>query len=424
MSLRIALPDDAVPLDQIARANEAFASDRREHRLNLGIGVYTDEQGAVPLMRAVRLAERQLFDAGAPHRYLPIGGLESYKRCAQALALGPEEPAIGAGRAVTIQTLGGTGALSLAANLLRQLRADADVLISDPSWDNHRAIFETAGFAVNTYPYDDPAAHAVAFDALMARLARAAAGTIVVLHVCCHNPTGMDLDDDQWDRLMDVIVERELMPVCDMAYQGFGRGIVADRDVIRRMLARGIDLLVASSLSKSFALYGDRVGALTVVTSSASDAIKVAACLNRIVRSTYSNPPTHGAAIAATVLSSGELQAIWTGELDAMRQRIEAMRTRLCARLVAIAPEHDLSFIAKQRGMFSFTGLRADEVAALNADHAIHLLPNGRMCIAALNEGNLDQVANALGDILLKRPSQAGDGLSSTDPLVRGVAVD
>lgn len=411
MSLRIAWPDSTVPLDAIARANAAFLADRRPDRLNLGIGVYTDAQGAVPLMEAVRLAERQLVETAAPHRYLPIEGLAAYDRCVQALVLGDDEPAIATGRTVTFQTLGGTGALHLAALLLRQSRGDATVLISDPSWDNHRAIFEAAGFPVDTYPYADPVVHAVAFDALIARLARTPAGTIVVLHVCCHNPTGMDLDDVQWDRIVDVVADRGLIPVCDLAYQGFGSGLVGDRQVIRRMVARGLDVLVASSLSKSFALYGDRVGALTVVTSSAGETVKVTARLNRIVRSSYSNPPTHGAAIAATVLSSPALRAVWTAELDGMRRRIEAMRAGLCERLAALAPAHDMSFIASQRGMFSYTGLRADEVATLNVDHAIHLVSTGRLCVAALNDANIDRVASALGAVLAAR-TRAASGRS------------
>jgi aromatic-amino-acid transaminase len=399
----LALPDLSVPQDVITRANERFAADTRPDKINLGIGVYCDETGAVPLMRAVRVAERQLFDAAAPHRYLPIGGLQDFTRLVQALVLGDDSVAIAEQRAVTVQTLGGTGALSLAATFLAQADGSARVLISDPSWENHRAIFEAAGFAVATYPYYDDVAHAVNFDALLDRLAQAEAGTIVVLHGCCHNPTGMDLDLQQWDRVIDVVARRRLLPVCDLAYQGFGHGVADDRGVVDRMVARGLDVLVANSLSKSFSLYGDRIGGLTVVTHSPGQTPRVSARLQRIIRSTYSNPPTHGAAIVSRVLASPALRLVWEEELNGMRARIDDMRTRLHSRLTHLAVGQDLSFIVRQRGMFSYTGLTPDEVEVLVRNHAIHLLSTGRMCVAALNESNLERVAAAFAAVLLQR---------------------
>lgn len=398
MPYRLALPDTTASLDPIARANELFVADTRSEKINLGIGVYTDETGTVPLMRAVREAEQLIFDAAMPHRYLPIAGLRDFNRQMQALALGDD-----ARRAVTVQTLGGTGALALAAAFLKQVHSGAEVLISDPSWENHRAIFEAAGFLVGTYPYYDAVTHAVAFDAMIDRLGRAASGSIVVLHACCHNPTGLDLDDDQWDRVIDVIAAGGLMPVCDMAYQGFGRGLVEDREPIRRLVARSLDVVVATSLSKSLALYGDRVGGLTVVTSSNDETSRAATRLNRIVRSSYSNPPTHGAAIASAVFASTELRRVWEDELTGMRTRIDRMRIRLCAELARLAPSKDLSFIARQRGMFSYTGLSEAEVARLHACDAIHLLATGRLCVAALNDGNVQRAAEAIGRVLCAR---------------------
>ena len=403
MQLRLALPETVTAKDPVRRANEAFDADTRADKINLGIGVYADAAGRLPLLQAVRGAEQLLHARGAAHAYLPIRGLKAYNDAVRALVLGRDSAAIAQGRALTVQALGGTGALTLAARLLKRARPDAEVLISDPTWDNHRAIFEAAGLLVRSYPYLDAAGQGVDFDALCRALRQARPGSIVLLHACCHNPTGVDLSDAQWDELLDLMAANSLLPMCDLAYQGFGAGLALDRKPLRRMEALGFEFLVASSLSKSMALYGERVGALTLVAASPQQAAVADSLLQGLVRSSYSNPPTQGAALAAEVLGSPELSALWQSELDGMRERIVGMRTQLAERLslqVASGHGRDLSFIKRQRGMFSYTGLRPDEVAQLREHDGIHLLETGRLCIAALNPGNLDRVARAIGQVL------------------------
>jgi aromatic-amino-acid transaminase len=294
----------------------------------------------------------------------------------------------------------------LAARFVQLARPQAQVFVGVPSWENHRAIFEAAGCTVQSHPYYDAERHAIDFDAMIAVLGRAPRGSAWVLHACCHNPTGMDLSEAQWERLVDLAAARELLPICDLAYQGFGLGLDEDRRVVRRLEARGFEFLVAHSMSKSFALYGERVGSLTAVMASPEQAKLAAATLRRVVRSSYSNPPTQGAALVAEVLNSPELAALWEGELDGMRSRIVSMRARLAEELARLAPSQDMSFTARQRGLFSYTGLTGAEVAQLREGHGIHLLETGRMCVAALNPGNLSAVVEGLGDVLRARPSR------------------
>lgn len=406
MRLRLDLPEPMTAKDPVRRANEAYAADTRADKINLGIGVYTDVRGRLPLLQAIRRAEEVLQARSAAHAYLPIHGLKTYNDAVRALVLGHDSEAIAEGRALTVQALGGTGALALAARLLKIARPNAQVLVSDPTWDNHRAIFEAAGLVVRSYPYLDPAGQGVDFDALCCVLRLARPGSIVVLHACCHNPTGVDLSDAQWDELLDLMAANSLLPMCDLAYQGFGAGLALDREPLRRMEALGFEFLVASSLSKSMALYGERVGALTLVAASAQQAAAADSLLQGLVRSSYSNPPTQGAALAAEVLGSSELSALWQSELGGMRERIVGMRSQLAERLsqqVAPGLGRDRSFITRQRGMFSYTGLRADEVAQLRELDGIHLIETGRLCIAALNPGNLDRVAQAMGRVLNAR---------------------
>jgi aromatic-amino-acid transaminase len=304
------------------------------------------------------------------------------------------------GRACTVQTLGGTGGLRVGADFLRRFAPGAQVWISDPSWENHRALFEAAGFTVNTYPYYDAATHGLDFDGMLRALERAPEGHVIVLHTCCHNPTGVDPTPEQWNRIIDTVRRRGLIPFLDLAYQGFGDGIDADGAVLRQFAATPGPLLVASSFSKSFSLYGERVGALSVVTASREEANRALSQLKRVVRANYSNPPLHGGKIVATVLASPELRATWERELAGMRDRIKTMRSLLVDRLKQRLPGRDFSFMLRQRGMFSYSGLTKPQVEKLRAEHAIYAIDTGRICVAALNEKNVDRVADAIAAVV------------------------
>ena len=396
-------PFTAVPMaarDPILGLNEAFAADTRTNKVNLGVGVYYDDAGRIPLLAAVREAETRLTAAAPPRGYLPIDGIVAYNRAVQSLLFGPDAPLVREQRVATVQALGGTGALKVGADLLRRFLPDAAVWISDPSWENHRALFEGAGFAVHTYPYYDAATHGVRFDEMLAALKALPAQSIVVLHACCHNPTGVDLTDEQWVRVVETCAAARLVPFLDIAYQGFGDGIDADAAAVRRFAAAGLDFLVSSSFSKSFSLYGERVGALSVVAQDKDEAARLLSQLKRLVRTNYSNPPTHGGTVVSTVLNTPELRATWETELAGMRERIRAMRTGLVERLVARGVRQDLGFVTRQRGMFSYSGLSAAQVDRLRDEFAIYAVSTGRICVAALNTRNLDHVADAIARVL------------------------
>jgi aromatic-amino-acid transaminase len=299
-----------------------------------------------------------------------------------------------------VQALGGTGGLKIGADFLRRFAPAAQVFISDPSWENHRALFETAGFAVGTYPYYDPATHGLDFEAMHAALEALPPGTIVVLHACCHNPTGVDPTPGQWDKLLATVRARGLVPFLDLAYQGFGDGIDADASVVRKFAATPGPLFISSSFSKSFSLYGERVGALSVVTADKDEAARVLSQLKRLVRANYSNPPTHGGQIVATVLVTAELRAIWEMELGGMRERIREMRDTLVTRLAERAPKRDFTFVRRQRGMFSYSGLTKEQVQRLREQYSIYALDTGRICVAALNSKNIGYVADAIAAVL------------------------
>jgi len=331
--------------------------------------------------------------------YLPIDGIAAYDKAVQALVFGADSDVVQQGRVATVQALGGTGGLKVGADFLKRLRPDAKVLISDPSWENHRAIFNNAGFAVEQYPYYDADTRGVAFDALLAKLAAAQAGTIVVLHACCHNPTGVDLSPAQWDAVIAAVKRHDLVPFIDMAYQGFGFGIAEDGAVVRQFLAAGLDFFVSTSFSKSFSLYGERVGALSVVCSSKYEASRVLSQLKIVIRTNYSNPPTHGAQIVATVLTTPGLRTQWEGELTGMRERIKRMRGALVDHLVNAGVQGDLSYIVKQNGMFSYSGLSAAQMQRLRAEFGVYGVDSGRICVAALNDGNLAYVAKAIAAV-------------------------
>ncbi len=388
------------PRDPILGVTEAYNADPNPNKVNLGVGVYCDDDGKVPVLQCVRRAEQRLAQAAGARNYLPIDGLPAYVRGVQALVFGGTAPAVREERVVTVQTLGGTGALKVAADFLRCIDPAAEVWISDPSWENHRAVFEAAGFRVNAYPYYDPATRGLDFAAMIEALEALPPRAIVVLHVCCHNPTGADLAPEQWTRVMEVVQARELVPILDMAYQGFAEGLEADGAPVRRFAASGVPVFVASSFSKSFSLYGERVGALSVVTASRDEAARVLSQLKRLIRTNYSNPPTHGGSIVATVLSTPELRELWEQELGQMRGRIKAMRRALVEKVQAQAPGFDFSFVLRQNGMFSYSGLSKEAVERLRREYSIYAVDSGRICVAALNTRNIDYVAGAIAAVL------------------------
>jgi len=391
---------DLAPKDPILGVTEAFNADTNPRKTNLGVGVYYDDSGKIPLLECVKRAEREMTDSAAPRGYLPIDGIASYDRAVQALVLGTDSDAAKSGRAVTVQALGGTGGLKLGADFLRRFAPGAQVWISDPSWENHRALFEGAGFTVNSYPYFDAATRGLDFEAMLAAFERLPAGAIVVLHACCHNPTGVDPTTAQWDKIVEVVRARGLVPFVDIAYQGFGDGIDADGAVVRIFAATPGPLLISNSFSKSFSLYGERVGALTVVADDQAEAARVLSQLKRLIRANYSTPPTHGGQIVATVLTSPELRALWEAELATMRDRIKLMRAMLVERLHERMPESDFRYMLRQRGMFSYTGLTKDQVQRLREEFSIYAIDTGRICVAALNSRNVDDVAAAITAIV------------------------
>jgi len=391
---------EMAPRDPILGLNEQFAADPRPNKVNLGVGVYYDDDGKLPLLRCVQTAEQRLMEKPTPRGYLPIDGMPAYDNAVKALVFGADSAAVRDGRVATVQALGGTGGLKIGADFLHKLNPGARVLISDPSWENHRALFTHAGFTVDTYAYYDAARRGVNLDGMLASLRAAEPGTIVVLHACCHNPTGYDLTPAQWDNVIAVVRERGLVPFLDMAYQGFGHGIAEDGAVVGKFVAAGLDVFVATSFSKSFSLYGERVGALSVVCASKDEAERVLSQLKIVVRTNYSNPPTHGAAVVATVLNTPELRALWEQELGEMRTRIQAMRQRLVDGLAAAGVRQDMSFITEQIGMFSYSGLSKEQMVRLRTEFGVYGTDTGRMCVAALNSRNIDHVCQSIAAVL------------------------
>jgi len=388
------------PRDPILGLTEAFQADIRPTKVNLGVGVYTDESGKLPLLGAVRDAERLRVEQMPARGYLPIDGLATYDRAVQSLLFGADSELISQGRVCTAQAIGGTGALRIGADLLKRFVPDADVWISDPSWENHRALFEAAGFKVNTYPYHDEQTDGVAFDAMKACLSALPARSIIVLHACCHNPTGADLSPAQWREVVALCKDADLVPFLDMAYQGFADGIAQDGLAVRLFAESGLDFLVSSSFSKSFSLYGERVGALSVVCTDKDESTRLVSQLKRVIRTNYSSPPTHGSAIVAAILTTPQLRQQWEEELGHMRDRIRTMRQHFVAKLAEHAPDRDFSFIAAQRGMFSYSGLSSTQVDRLREEFGIYALSTGRICVAALNDRNIDYVVEAVAKVV------------------------
>ena len=391
---------EMAPRDPILGITEAFVADTSPEKINLGVGVYYDDNGKVPLLACVRKAEALMIEQLAPRTYLPIDGLAAYDKAVQELVFGADSPIIQEKRAVTVQAVGGTGALKIGADFLKRFAPDgAQVYISDPSWENHRALFESAGFVVNNYAYYDESTHGVNFDGMLAALKAMPRGSIVLLHACCHNPTGADLTSAQWDQVIAAVSAGGLIPFLDMAYQGFAAGIDEDGEVVRRFAAAGGALLVSNSFSKSFSLYGERVGALSVAAASAEEAARVLSQLKRVVRTNYSNPPLHGGKVVATVLATPELRKLWEEELAGMRVRIKEMRGEFVRKLKEKAPGRDFEFVRQQIGMFSYSGLTKEQVAKLRAE-SIYAVDTGRICVAALNSKNIDRVIDAIAKVL------------------------
>ena len=391
---------EMAPRDPILGLNEAFNADTRTNKVNLGVGVYCNEEGKIPLLRAVVEAETIRVAQHASRGYLPIDGIAAYDQAVQKLLFGNDSPLIAAGRVITTQAVGGTGALKIGADFLKQLLPNAVVAISEPSWENHRALFETAGFPVQNYRYYDAATHDVNRVGLLEDLNALPNGSIIVLHACCHNPTGVDLSPADWKNVLEVVKTKGHVPFLDMAYQGFGDGIDEDAAAVRLFAESGLTFFVSSSFSKSFSLYGERVGALSIVSESKEESARVLSQVKRVIRTNYSNPPTHGASIVAAVLNSPELRAQWEAELAEMRLRIRGMRTQMVELLAKNAPQRDFSFVGRQRGMFSYSGLSVEQVHRLRNEFGIYALDTGRICVAALNQSNIHVVTDAIVQVI------------------------
>ncbi|WP_010102707.1 amino acid aminotransferase [Verminephrobacter aporrectodeae] len=391
---------EMAPRDPILGLSEQFNADTRADKVNLGVGVYFDAHGKLPLLECVQAAEKNLMRAPSARGYLPIDGIAAYDQAVRSLVFGADSEPVQSGRVATVQAIGGTGGLKIGADFLKKLSPDARVLISDPSWENHRALFTQAGFAVGSYTYYDAAKRGLNIEALLADLNAAAPGSIVVLHACCHNPTGCDLDSAQWDQVIAVLQARGLTLFLDMAYQGFGQGIAEDGAVIGKCVAAGLDFLVSTSFSKNLSLYGERVGSLSVLCADKQEASRVLSQLKIVIRANYSTPPTHGGAVVAAVLNDPGLRALWEKELTHMRTRIQAVRQQLVDGLKAAGVQQDMGFIARQIGMFSYSGLSREQMLRLRNEFGVYGTDTGRMCVAALNDRNMGYVCRAIAQVL------------------------
>ena len=391
---------EMAPRDPILGLNDQYAADTNPAKVNLGVGVYFDDNGKLPLLKCVQIAEQNMMKSPIARGYLPIDGIVAYDNAVKGLVFGADSEPLKANRVATVQGLGGTGGLKVGADFLKKLSPNAKVLISDPSWENHRALFTQAGFVVESYPYYDAATRSVNVEGMLVALNAAPAGTIVVLHACCHNPTGYDITAAQWDAVVDVVKAKNLTAFLDMAYQGFAHGIEQDGAAIGKFVEAGLTFFVATSFSKSFSLYGERVGALSVLCKDKEETSRVLSQLKIMVRTNYSNPPIHGGAVVAAVLGDPELRAMWETELAEMRVRIKAMRQKLVDGLKAAGVKEDMSFITKQIGMFSYSGLSKDQMVRLRTEFGIYGTDTGRMCVAALNSKNIDYVCASIAKVI------------------------
>ena len=391
---------EMAPRDPILGLNEQFNADTNPAKVNLGVGVYFDDNGKLPLLQCVQAAEKTMMEKPTPRGYLPIDGIVAYDNAVKTLVFGADSEPLTSGRVATVQAIGGTGGLKIGADFLKRLNPNAKVLISDPSWENHRALFNSAGFEVDTYAYYDAEKRGVNVDGFLASLNAAAPGTIVVLHACCHNPTGYDITPEDWNKVIAAVKAKELTPFLDMAYQGFGYGIAEDGAVIQKFVAAGLNFFVSTSFSKSFSLYGERVGGLSVLCKDKEEMSRVLSQLKVVIRTNYSNPPTHGGAVVASVLNNPELRAQWEKELGEMRMRIKAMRQKLVDGLKAAGVKQDMSFITKQIGMFSYSGLTKDQMVRLRSEFGVYGTDTGRMCVAALNSKNIEYVCASIAKVI------------------------
>ncbi|HEX3139887.1 MAG TPA: amino acid aminotransferase [Rhizobacter sp.] len=391
---------EMAPRDPILGLNEQYAADGNPKKVNLGVGVYYDDNGKLPLLKCVQAAEEDMMKAPSARGYLPIDGIVAYDNAVKGLVFGADSEPVKSGRVATIQAIGGTGGLKVGADFLKKLTPSAKVLISDPSWENHRALFTNAGFTVESYPYYDAAKRGIDFEGMLAALKAAPAGTIVVLHACCHNPTGYDITSEQWDQVVQAVKAKNLVPFLDMAYQGFGYGIAEDGAAIGKFVKAGLNFFVSTSFSKSFSLYGERVGALSVLCKDKEEAGRVLSQLKIAIRTNYSNPPIHGGAVVAAVLNDPARRAVWEKELAEMRVRIKAMRQKLVDGLKAAGVQRDMSFITSQIGMFSYSGLTKDQMVRLRNEFGVYGTDTGRMCVAALNSKNIDYVCESIAKVL------------------------
>ena len=391
---------EMAPRDPILGITEQFAADTNPAKVNLGVGVYYDDNGKLPLLQCVQAAEKAMMATPKARAYLPIDGIAAYDAAVKALVFGANSEPVSSGRVATVQAIGGTGGLKIGADFLKKLNPNAKVLISDPSWENHLALFTGAGFQVEYYPYYDAATRSVNFDGMLAALHAAAAGSIAVLHACCHNPTGYDISAAQWEQVVAACKARSLTPFLDMAYQGFGYGIAEDGAAVQHFVAAGMSFLVSTSFSKSFSLYGERVGALSVLCASTDEASRVLSQLKIVIRTNYSNPPTHGGAIVAAVMGDPGLRALWERELGDMRVRIKTMRQKLVDGLKAAGVKQDMGFITRQIGMFSYSGLSKDQMQRLRNEFGVYGTDTGRMCVAALNSKNIDHVCASIAKVM------------------------
>ena len=392
---------DAYAGDPILTLMERFKEDLRSDKVNLSIGLYYNEDGIIPQLKAVAEAEARLN--AQPHGaslYLPMEGLNSYRHAIAPLLFGADHPVLQQQRVATIQTLGGSGALKVGADFLKRYFPESGVWVSDPTWENHVAIFAGAGFEVSTYPWYDEATNGVRFNDLLATLKTLPARSIVLLHPCCHNPTGADLTNDQWDSVIEILKARELIPFLDIAYQGFGAGMEEDAYAIRAIASAGLPALESNSFSKIFSLYGERVGGLSVMCEDAEAAGRVLRQLKVTVRRNYSSPPNFGAQVVAAVLNDEALKASWLAEVEEMRTRILAMRQELVKVLSTEMPERNFDYLLNQRGMFSYTGLSAAQVDRLREEFGVYLIASGRMCVAGLNTTNVQRVAKAFAAVM------------------------
>jgi aromatic-amino-acid transaminase len=391
---------EMAPRDPILGLNEQFNADTNPNKVNLGVGVYYDDNGKLPLLECVQAAEQQMMASPKPRGYLPIDGIAAYDAAVKNLVFGAESEPVKTGRVATVQALGGTGGLKIGADFLKRINPGAKVLISDPSWENHRAPFSQAGFEVEAYPYYNAAKRGIDFDGMLTALNVAPEGTVVVLHACCHNPTGYDITAEQWDQVIAAVKARRLVPFLDMAYQGFGFGIAEDGAVVGKFVASGQSFFVSTSFSKSFSLYGERVGALSVLCQDPEEASRVLSQLKIMIRTNYSNPPIHGGQVVATVLGTPQLRALWEKELGEMRVRIKQMRVALVDKLKAAGVKQDMSFITQQIGMFSYSGLTKDQMVRLRNEFGVYGTDTGRMCVAALNSKNIGYVCESIAKVL------------------------